>query len=72
MCSIFEGKQYPFCANHARAANMVNVALTARSGGELVRQAVTENGCRRWSASGHSGFSFRPAKTTIAKTTWSI
>ena len=56
----------------ARAANMVNVALTARSGGELVRQAATENGCRRWSASGHSGFSFRPAKTTIAKTTWSI
>ncbi len=42
MCSIFEDKLYPFCGNTPRGANMVNVALPARSGGELMRQAVTE------------------------------
>src|SRR5471032_3090548 len=41
MCSIFEDQLYPFCGNTPRGANMVNVALPARSGGELVRQAVT-------------------------------
>ena len=44
MCSIFEDKLYPFCGNHARGANMVNVALPTRCGGELVPQAVTELG----------------------------
>ncbi|MFA9217452.1 MAG: histone deacetylase family protein [Sphingomonadaceae bacterium] len=44
MCSIFEDKLYPFCGNVPRGANMVNVALPARSGGELMRAAVTE----RW------------------------
>ncbi|MES2163929.1 MAG: histone deacetylase family protein [Pseudomonadota bacterium] len=42
MCSIFEDKLYPFCGNTPRGANMVNVALPARSGGELMRQAVSE------------------------------
>ena len=44
MCSIFEDKLYPFCGNAPRGANMVNVALPARSGCELLRQAVEE----RW------------------------
>ena len=44
MCSIFEDKLYPFCGNVPRGANMVSVALPARSGGELVREAVTQ----RW------------------------
>ena len=42
MCSIFEDKLYPFCGNVARGANMVNVALPARSGAELLRAAVTD------------------------------
>ncbi|WP_426103587.1 histone deacetylase family protein [Massilia sp. TSP1-1-2] len=42
MCSIFEDKLYPFCGNIARGTNMINVALPARSGGELLRQAVTD------------------------------
>jgi acetoin utilization deacetylase AcuC-like enzyme len=42
MCSIFEDKLYPFSGNHARGPNMVNVALPARSGGELFRAAVTD------------------------------
>ncbi len=44
MCSIFEDKLYPFCGNEPRGANMVNVPLPARSGGALLREAVTE----RW------------------------
>ncbi|WP_332854927.1 histone deacetylase family protein [Duganella sp. S19_KUP01_CR8] len=44
MCSIFEDQLYPFCGNTPRGANMVNVALPARSGGELMRRAVSE----RW------------------------
>ncbi|MES2128302.1 MAG: histone deacetylase family protein [Pseudomonadota bacterium] len=43
MCSTFEDKLYPFCGNVPRAANMVNVALPARSGGALFRQAVTDH-----------------------------
>jgi acetoin utilization deacetylase AcuC-like enzyme len=42
MCSIFEDKLYPFSGNHARGPNMVNVALPARSGGELLRAAVLD------------------------------
>lgn len=42
MCSIFEDKLYPFSGNVARGANMVNVALPARCGGDLLRKAVTE------------------------------
>ena len=42
MCSIFEDKLYPFSGNHARGPNMVNVALPARSGGELFRAAVSD------------------------------
>lgn len=42
MCSIFEDKLYPFCGNTPRGPNMVNVALPARSGGEAVRAAITE------------------------------
>ncbi|GJJ05094.1 histone deacetylase [Duganella rhizosphaerae] len=42
MCSIFEDQLYPFCGNTPRGANMVNVALPARSGGELMRRAVSE------------------------------
>lgn len=40
---VFEDKLYPFCGNVPRAANMVNVALPARSGGDLMRQAVTQH-----------------------------
>ena len=43
MCSVFEDKLYPFSGNVPRAANMVNVALPARSDGDLVRQAVTQH-----------------------------
>ena len=42
MCSIFEDKLYPFSGNLARGPNMHNVALPARSGGELFRAAVTQ------------------------------
>jgi acetoin utilization deacetylase AcuC-like enzyme len=42
MCSIFEDKLYPFCGNQPRGPNMINVALPARSGGDALRQAVTE------------------------------
>jgi len=42
MCSIFEDKLYPFSGNVPRGPNMVNVALPARSGGELLREAVLE------------------------------
>jgi len=42
MCSTFEDKLYPFCGNMPRGANMVNVALPARSGAEPLRRAVTE------------------------------
>ena len=42
MCSIFEDKLYPFCGNHPRGPNMVNVPLPARSGGDAFRAAVTE------------------------------
>lgn len=42
MCSIFEDKLYPFCGNHPRGPNMVNVPLPARSGSSLFRAAVTE------------------------------
>jgi acetoin utilization deacetylase AcuC-like enzyme len=42
MCSIFEDKLYPFSGNHARGPNMVNVALPARSGGDLFRAAVLD------------------------------
>lgn len=42
MCSIFEDKLYPFCGNVPRGSNMVNVALPARSGGDLLRQAVAQ------------------------------
>ena len=41
MCSIFEDKLYPFSGNRPRGPNMHNVALPARSGGELFRAAVT-------------------------------
>jgi acetoin utilization deacetylase AcuC-like enzyme len=41
MCSIFEDQLYPFCGNQPRGANMVNVALPARSGGAPMREAVT-------------------------------
>ena len=44
MCSIFEDGLYPFSGNVPRGANMVNVPLPARSGGELLRAAVTD----RW------------------------
>jgi acetoin utilization deacetylase AcuC-like enzyme len=43
MCSIFEDKLYPFSGNTPRGANMVNVPLPARSGGEALRQAVTDH-----------------------------
>lgn len=43
MCSIFEDKLYPFCGNVPRGPNMVNVALPPRSGGEVMRAAVTEH-----------------------------
>ena len=43
MCSIFEDQLYPFSGNQARGPNMVNVALPARSGGELLRAAVTQH-----------------------------
>ncbi|MEO5935045.1 MAG: histone deacetylase family protein [Duganella sp.] len=43
MCSIFEDKLYPFCGNHPRGPNMVNIALPARSGPAPLRQAVTEH-----------------------------
>jgi acetoin utilization deacetylase AcuC-like enzyme len=42
MCSIFEDKLYPFCGNTPRGANMVNAPLPARSGGDVVRAAITE------------------------------
>ena len=42
MCSIFEDKLYPYSGNHPRGANMVNVALPARSGGDALRAAVNE------------------------------
>ncbi|MBY0240489.1 MAG: histone deacetylase family protein [Burkholderiaceae bacterium] len=41
MCSIFEDKLYPFCGNTPRGANMVNVPLPARSGGDVMRAAIT-------------------------------
>ncbi|MES2151239.1 MAG: histone deacetylase family protein [Pseudomonadota bacterium] len=44
MCSIFEDNLYPFCGNQPRGPNMVNVALPSRSGGDVMRAAVTE----RW------------------------
>jgi len=44
MCSIFEDGLYPFCGQQPRGANMVNVALPARSGAEPMRRAVSE----RW------------------------
>lgn len=43
MCSTFEDKLYPFCGNTPRGPNMVNVALPARSGGDLLRAAITEH-----------------------------
>ncbi|MEO7104941.1 MAG: histone deacetylase family protein [Rhodoferax sp.] len=44
MCSIFEQGIYPFTGDNAKGANMVNVGLPSRSGGEAFRSAVTE----RW------------------------
>ncbi|SFM39976.1 histone deacetylase family protein [Rugamonas rubra] len=41
MCSIFEDKIYPFCGNQPRGPNMLNVALPARSGGDVMRAAVS-------------------------------
>ncbi|MRV72833.1 histone deacetylase family protein [Duganella sp. FT92W] len=41
MCSIFEDKLYPFSGNTPRGANMVNVPLPARSGGDVMRAAIT-------------------------------
>ena len=43
MCSIFEDKLYPFSGNTPRGANMINVALPARSGGDALRQAVRDH-----------------------------
>jgi acetoin utilization deacetylase AcuC-like enzyme len=42
MCSTFEHNLYPFSGNLARGSNMVNVALPARSNGELFRAAVLD------------------------------
>ena len=41
MCSIFEKGLYPFSGEDARGPNMVNVGLSARSGSEAFRDAVT-------------------------------
>ena len=41
MCSIFEHGLYPFSGDNPSAANMVNVPLPARSGGDKFREAVT-------------------------------
>lgn len=43
MCSTFEDNLYPFCGNHPRGSNMVNVPLPARSGSDAFRAAVTEH-----------------------------
>ena len=42
MCSIFGQGVYPFTGENATGANMVNVGLPARSGGDAFRQAVTD------------------------------
>ena len=44
MCSIFGQGVYPFTGENATGANMVNVGLPARSGGDAFRQAVND----RW------------------------
>lgn len=41
MCSIFEKGLYPFSGEEDAEANMINVPLPARSGGEAFRAAVT-------------------------------
>jgi len=42
MCSIFEKGLYPFNGEQAVGANMVNVGMPSRTGGDVFRQAVTE------------------------------
>ncbi len=42
MCSTFGDNLYPFSGHHPLGANMVNVALPARSKGDAFRAAVTE------------------------------
>ncbi len=44
MCSIFETGLYPFSGDNSTAANMVNVGMRPRSGGEAFREAVVS----RW------------------------
>ncbi|NDZ18509.1 deacetylase [Variovorax sp. WS11] len=43
MCSTFETGIYPFCGEHGGRANMINVALPPRSGGDVFRAAVTRH-----------------------------
>jgi acetoin utilization deacetylase AcuC-like enzyme len=42
MCSIFEKGLYPFSGEDAKGPNMVNVGLPSRSGGDRLREAVTQ------------------------------
>ena len=41
MCSTFETGLFPFCGGGSTTANMVNIGLPARSGGDIFRAAVT-------------------------------
>ena len=43
MVSTFQQGLYPFFGEEARGPNMVNVPLPARSGGEAMREAVTQS-----------------------------
>jgi acetoin utilization deacetylase AcuC-like enzyme len=42
MCSIFEKGLYPFNGEEAVGPNMVNVGMPSRSGGDVFREAVTQ------------------------------
>jgi acetoin utilization deacetylase AcuC-like enzyme len=43
MCSTFEVDLYPFCGQHPRGPNMINIGLAKRSDGKAFRQAVQQH-----------------------------
>ncbi len=42
MCSTFELNLYPFCGDVPRGANMLNIGLQARAGGDAFRSAIEQ------------------------------
>jgi acetoin utilization deacetylase AcuC-like enzyme len=53
-CSTFQHPFYPNSGHESTAANVVNVPLAQGTGSDAFRSAVTNTGCRPWSASRRS------------------